>query len=161
MSIRVLVADDHSVVRKGLRTFLSLDDELEIVGEASDGEQAVQLARQLHPDVVLMDIKMPKTDGIAATTIIRQELPDTEVIALTSVLEDASVVGAVRAGAIGYLLKDTEADELCRAIEAAAAGQVQLSPQAAARLMREVRAPEAPESLSEREMDVLRLLAQG
>ncbi|HKP53173.1 MAG TPA: response regulator transcription factor [Chloroflexia bacterium] len=161
MSIRVLVADDHSVVRKGLRTFLSLHSELEIIGEAADGEEAVAMARQLKPDVVLMDIKMPKMDGIAATEIIRRELPDTEVIALTSVLEDASVVGAVRAGAIGYLLKDTEADELCRAIEAAAAGQVQLSPQAAARLMREVRAPETPEALSERETEVLRLLAQG
>lgn len=161
MSIRILVADDHSVVRKGLRTFLSLQSDLEIIGEASDGEQAVAMALQLKPDVVLMDIKMPKMDGIAATAAIRQQLPDTEVIALTSVLEDASVVGAVRAGAIGYLLKDTEADELCRAIVAAAAGQVQLSPQAAARLMREVRAPEAPEPLSERETDVLRLLAQG
>ena len=161
MSIRILVADDHSVVRKGLRTFLSLQPELEIIGEASDGEEAVAMALQLKPDVVLMDIKMPKMDGITATAAIRQQLPDTEVIALTSVLEDASVVGAVRAGAIGYLLKDTEADELCRAIVAAAAGQVQLSPQAAARLMREVRAPEAPETLSERETDVLRLLAQG
>ena len=161
MSIRILVADDHSVVRKGLRMFLSLQSDLEIVGEAADGEEAVAMARQLKPDVVLMDIKMPKMDGIAATEAIRRELPDTEVIALTSVLEDASVVGAVRAGAIGYLLKDTEADELCRAIKAAAAGQVQLSPQAAARLMREVRAPETPETLSERETDVLRLLAQG
>ena len=161
MSIRVLIADDHSVVRKGLRTFLALHEGLEIVGEASNGEEAVAMAHELKPDVVLMDIKMPKMDGITATGIIRKELPDTEVIALTSVLEDASVVGAVRPGAIGYLRKDTEADELCRAIEAAAAGQVQLSPQAAARLMREVRAPEAPESLSERETDVLRLLAQG
>lgn len=161
MTIRVLVADDHSVVRKGLRTFLGLHSELEIIGEAANGEEAVAMARELKPDVVLMDIKMPKMDGITATGLIRKELPETEVIALTSVLEDASVVGAVRAGAIGYLLKDTEADELCRAIEAAAAGQVQLSPQAAARLMREVRAPEAPESLSERETDVLRLLAQG
>jgi DNA-binding NarL/FixJ family response regulator len=162
MPIRVLVADDHSVVRKGLRAFLSLDGELEVVGEARDGEQAVQMARQLLPDVVLMDIKMPKMDGIAATGVIRAELPDTEVVALTSVLEDASVVGAVRAGAIGYLLKDTEADELCRAIKAAAAGQVQLSPQALARLMREVRTPEEiPEPLSARETAVLRLLAQG
>jgi DNA-binding NarL/FixJ family response regulator len=144
-----------------LRTFLSLDPELEIIGEASDGEEAVKLARELKPDVVLMDLKMPKMDGISAIAAIRQEMRDVEVIALTSVLEDASVVGAVRAGAIGYLLKDTEADELCRAIKAAAAGQVQLSPQAAARLMREVRAPESPETLSDRETDVLRLLAQG
>ena len=162
MTIRVLVADDHSVVRKGLRTFLSLDSELEIVGEASDGEEAVKMAHQLRSHVVLMDIKVAKMDGNAATGAMRHALPDTEVIALTSVLEDASVVGAVRAGAIGYLLKDTEADELCRAIKAAAAGQVQLSPQAAARLMREVRTPEeSPETLSERETDVLRLLAQG
>ena len=161
MTIRILIADDHSVVRKGLRTFLGLDEEFEIIGEASDGEEAVKMARLLKPDVVLMDIRMPKMDGITATGNIRRELPDTEVIALTSVLEDASVVGAVRAGAIGYLLKDTEADELCRAIKAAAAGQVQLSPQAAARLMREVRAPESPEPLSEREIDVLKLLAAG
>lgn len=161
MSIRILIVDDHSVVRKGLRTFLGLDPEFEIIGEASDGQEAVQLAGQLKPDVVLMDLLMPKMDGITAIGHIRRDLPDTEVIALTSVLEDSKVVGAVRAGAIGYLLKDTEADELCRAIKAAAAGQVQLSPQAAATLMREVRAPESPEPLSERETDVLRLLAQG
>jgi len=100
-------------------------------------------------------------DGVAATAAIRRELPDTEVIALTSVLEDEKVIGAVRAGAIGYLLKDTEADDLRRAIKAAANGQVQLSPKAAARLMREVRAPDSPEALTERETDVLRLLAQG
>jgi two-component system, NarL family, response regulator LiaR len=159
--IRVLIADDHSVVRKGLRTFLGLSPELEIVGEASDGLEAVRLANDLKPDVVLMDLKMPRMDGIAATEAIRREHPDIEVIALTSILEDDSVVGAVRAGAIGYLLKDTEADELCRAIKAAAAGQVQLSPQAAARLMREVRTPENPETLTERETDVLRLLTRG
>jgi NarL family two-component system response regulator LiaR len=159
--IRVLLADDHSVVRKGLRGFLELDDSFEIVGEASNGEEAVRLAAEHKPDVVLMDILMPKMDGIAATEAIRRDLPDTEVIALTSVLEDASVVGAVRAGAIGYLLKDVEGDDLCRAIKAAAAGQVQLSAQAAARLVREVRAPEAPEALSERETEVLRLIAQG
>jgi DNA-binding NarL/FixJ family response regulator len=111
--------------------------------------------------VVLIDLLMPVMDGIAAIGAIRRELPDIEVIALTSVLDDSSVIGAVRAGAIGYLLKDTEADDLCRAIKAAAAGQVQLSPKAAARLMREVRAPDSPEALTEREIDVLRLLAQG
>jgi NarL family two-component system response regulator LiaR len=161
MSIRILIADDHSVVRQGLRMFLSLDPELEIVGEATNGIEAVDLVRKLKPDVVLMDIIMPKMDGIAATEIIRHEWPDVEVVALTSVLEDAAVVGAIKAGAIGYLLKDTQADELCKAIKAAAAGQVQLSPQAAARLMHEVRTPENPQALTERETDVLSLLANG
>jgi len=158
---RVLIADDHSVVRQGLRMFLALDPDLEVVAEAADGAEAVRLARQLQPDVVLMDLLMPAMDGIAATQEIRRELPDMQVLALTSVLEDASVVSAIRAGAIGYLLKNTEADDLRRAIKAAAAGQVQLSPEAAARLMREVRAPESPETLTERETDVLRLLAHG
>ena len=161
MSIRVLLADDHAVVRQGLRMFLSLDPELEIVGEAADGAEAVRLAHELKPEVVLMDLVMPVMDGITAIAAIRRELPDTEVIALTSVLEDEKVIGAVKAGAIGYLLKDTQAEELRRAIKAAAAGQVQLSPQAAARLMREVKAPESPETLTERETEVLRLLAQG
>jgi DNA-binding NarL/FixJ family response regulator len=164
MSIRILIADDHSVVRQGLRMFLSLDPELEVVGEASDGAQAVELARALRPQVVLMDLLMPAMDGITATGIIRRELPETEVIALTSVLEDASVVGAVRAGAIGYLLKDTQSEDLRRAVHAAAAGQVQLAPQAAARLMREVVTPEplsGPTALTDRETEVLRLLARG
>jgi len=161
MTIRILIADDHSVVRQGLRMFLGLDPELEVVGEAADGAEALRLARQLRPDVVLMDLLMPVMDGIAATAAIRHELPDTEVLALTSVLEDASVVGAVRAGAIGYLLKDTQADALCQAIKSAAAGQVQLTPKAAARLMQAVSAPESPVDLTERETEVLRLLAQG
>ena len=161
MAIRILIVDDHSVVRQGLRMFLSLDPELEVIGEAADGAEALKKAHELKPDVVLMDLLMPVMDGITAIGIIRRELPDTEVIALTSVLEDSSVIGAVRAGAIGYLLKDTQADELRRAIKAAANGQVQLSPKAAARLMREVRAPDSPETLTERETEVLRLLAQG
>ena len=161
MTIRLLLVDDHAVVRQGLRMFLSLDPDFEIVGEAADGNAALKLARELQPDVVLMDLLMPGMDGIEATGILRKEMPDIEVIALTSVLEDSSVVGAIRAGAIGYLLKDTEANELIRSIKAAAEGQVQLSPQAAARLMREVRAPESPEALTERETEVLRLLAQG
>jgi DNA-binding NarL/FixJ family response regulator len=161
MSIRILIVDDHSVVRQGLRMFLELDPELEIIGEAADGAEALRRARQLKPDVILMDLLMPQMDGIAATAAIRRELPETEVVALTSVLEDVSVFDAIRAGAIGYLLKDTEAPELRRAIKAAAAGQVQLSPQVAARLVKEVRPAASPERLTEREVDVLRLLAQG
>jgi NarL family two-component system response regulator LiaR len=162
MAVRVLIADDHGIVRQGLRMFLATDPELEIVGEARDGAEALQLACQLHPDVVLMDLLMPVMDGISATAAIRHEAPDIEVVALTSVLEDGSVVDAVRAGAIGYLLKDTDALELCRVIKAAAAGQVQLSPEAAARLLREVRTPEhSVELFTEREKEVLRLLAEG
>ncbi|MBI1278044.1 MAG: response regulator [Anaerolineaceae bacterium] len=161
MTIRILIADDHAVVRQGLKMFLSLDPELNIIGEADNGRKAIEMAHQLQPDIVLMDLLMPVLGGVEATTIIRRELPDVEVIALTSVLEDKSVVDAVRAGAIGYLLKDTESDELIRSIKAAAAGQVQLSPKAAARLMREVRTPDNPETLTDRETDVLRLLAMG
>lgn len=139
MPIRILITDDHGVVRQGLRMFLSTDPDFEVVGEAENGERAVALARERSPDVVLMDLLMPVMNGIEATQEIRRELPEVEVIALTSVLEDASVTGAVRAGAIGYLLKDTDSEELGRAIKAAA------------RLMRDVRAPEPPEPLTERE----------
>ena len=161
MAIRVLIVDDHSVVREGLRMFLVRDPDLEVVGEALDGADALEQARQLRPDVVVMDLLMPVLDGIAATRVIRRELPETEVLALTSVLESASVVEAIRAGAIGYLLKDTQAAELRKAIKAAAAGQVQLSPQASSYLLDAVRTPELPEPLTSREMDVMRLLAQG
>jgi two-component system, NarL family, response regulator LiaR len=161
MSIRVLIADDHSVVRQGLRMFLELETDIELVGEASNGLEAVDLARQFKPDVVLMDLLMPKMDGVSATEIIRTELPDTQVIALTSVLEDQAIFDAIRVGAISYLLKDTQSDKLCEAIRAAAAGEVRLSPQVAARLMREVSAPESPETLTERETEVLRVLARG
>jgi DNA-binding NarL/FixJ family response regulator len=161
MATRILITDDHGVVRQGLRMFLSLDPDLEVVGEAENGQEALAMARDLHPDVVLMDLLMPMMDGIQATEAIRSELPDVEVIALTSVLEDASVTGAVRAGAIGYLLKDTDAEELKRAITAAAEGRVHLAPEAAARLMHEVRAPEGPEDLTEREAEVLQLVARG
>ena len=130
MGIRVLLVDDHSVVRQGLRMFLALDPELEVVGEASNGAEGIEQVRRLKPNVVLMDLLMPVMDGITATQQLRKEFPDVEVIALTSVLEDEKVVSAVRAGATGYLLKDTQADELCRSIKAAAQGQVQLSPQA-------------------------------
>jgi two-component system, NarL family, response regulator LiaR len=161
MTVRVLIADDHGVVRQGLRMFLSLDPELAVVGEAENGEEALLMTRELGPDVVLMDLLMPMMDGVEATRAIRNELPDVEVMALTSVLEDNFVTAAVRAGAIGYLLKDSEPEELIRAIKGAADGQVQLAPEAAARLMREVRAPESPEELTDRETEILKLLARG
>jgi NarL family two-component system response regulator LiaR len=161
VGIRVLIVDDHGVVRQGLQMYLSLDPELDVVGEATNGAEAVRRARDLRPDVVLMDLLMPVMDGISATEAIRRELPDTEVIALTSVLEDSAVYGAMRAGAIGYLLKDTQADELCRAIKSAAAGQVALSAAAAARLLREIRPPADPDPLTDREREVLRHLALG
>jgi two-component system, NarL family, response regulator LiaR len=161
MATRVLITDDHGVVRQGLRMFLSLDPDIQVVGEAENGQEALAMVRDLEPDVVLMDLLMPVMDGISATKAIRAALPEVEVIALTSVLEDASVTGAVRAGAIGYLLKDTDAEELSRAIKAAAEGRVHLAPEAAARLMREVRAPENPEALTDRETEVLKLLARG
>jgi DNA-binding NarL/FixJ family response regulator len=161
MTIRIVIADDHTVVRQGLHMMLGLDPELEIVGEASDGAEALRLTRELRPDVVVLDLIMPRMDGIEATAAIRREMPETEVLALTSALDDDSVVGAIRAGAIGYVLKDTLGENLCHAVHAAAAGQVQLSPAAAARLVREFTAPEKPQVLSEREMEVLRLLGQG
>ena len=161
MPIRILIADDHAVVRKGLRSFLELDPDLKIVGEAADGAAALRMAREFQPDVVLMDLLMPIMDGIAATSAIRRELPDIEVLALTSVLEESLVIQAIQAGAIGYLLKDTDAPKLRQAIKAAAAGEVQLSPAAAAMLMRKVKAPRSPETLTERETEVLRQLARG
>src|ERR1700730_14490031 len=161
MTLRILIADDHHVVRQGLRAYLQVDPDLEVVGEAENGAQAVRLAQRLRPDVVLMDLVMPELDGIAATEDIRRELPDTKVVILTSVLEEASVRDAVRAGAIGYLLKDTRAPDLLQAIKSAAAGQGRISPQAAARLMRASAAQEAQVALSEREREVLRRLAHG
>jgi DNA-binding NarL/FixJ family response regulator len=166
MSIRILITDDHKVVRQGLKMFLQLDPELEVVGEAENGAEAIERAHALKPDVILMDLLMPVMGGIEAIGRLRAELPETEIIAITSVLEDEAVIGAVRAGAIGYLLKDTDADAPCRSIKAAAQGQVQLAPEAAIRLMREVRAPEVKaqpvgETLTERETEVLKLVAQG
>ena len=141
--------------------FLSLDPEIQVVGEAENGQEAVAMARELQPDVVLMDLLMPVMDGLQATQTIRTEMPEVEVLALTSVLEGTSVTRAIRAGAIGYLLKDTDAEQLHRALRGAAEGRVQLAPEAAARLMREVKAPESPEEFTERETEVLKLLARG
>jgi DNA-binding NarL/FixJ family response regulator len=160
--IRILIADDHEVVRHGLRTLLELDPELVVVGEAFDGAEAVAATHQFAPDVVLMDLVMPgPIDGLAATQRIRAGLPATEVVALTSVLESASAVSAVQAGAIAFLLKDTRADELRRTIRAAAAGQVQFSPRLLERLIRDVPAPGAAAALSIPEIALLRRLAAG
>ncbi|MBX5459251.1 MAG: response regulator transcription factor [Thermogemmatispora sp.] len=159
--IRVLIADDHKVVRQGLRLFLRMDPDIEIVGEAANGAEAVELARQLMPDVVLMDILMPVMDGIAATAAIRKELPEIEVLGLTSVLEEKTIVEIMRAGAIGYLLKDLDGEELCRSLRAAAAGQVQLAPSALTHLMHELHGQSQVEKLTGREKQVLQLLGQG
>ena len=158
--IRLLIVDDHEVVRRGLRAFLDLDPEIQIVGEAGDGAEAVQLAREHRPDVVLMDLMLPTMDGLEAIAAIRRELPDTEVLALTSVLDSNLVIQAIQAGAIGYMLKDTNSPKLRLAIKAAAAGQVQLSP-GAAMLMHTVKLPQSPEHLTQRETEVLRLVAKG
>ena len=158
---RILIADDHDIVRYGLRAFLELDSSLEVVGEAADGAHAVRLAHRLRPDVVLIDLVMPELDGIAATEVIHRELPNTKVVVLTSLLEDESVVRALRAGAVGYLLKDTRGPELRQAIKAAAVGQLQISGIVAAQLVHMVVLPKRPEALSQRETQVLRLLARG
>lgn len=163
--IRLLIADDHAVVRVGLRRFLELDDGIEVLAEeARNGQEAVELARRTRPDVVVMDLLMPELDGIAATRVIHEELPDTAVIVLTSLMEDSpetSVAEAVRAGAVGYLLKTSDADELKLAVHAAASGQMQLTPEAARRLVSEMSTVPVHTTLTPRETEVLSLLAQG
>ena len=162
MSIRVLLIDDHPVVRAGLRALLETESDLEVVGEADGGIPAISLARKLRPNIVLTDLLLPDVGGVAVTQIIRAELPDTQVVILTSVSEeDASVVRAVRAGAIGYVLKNAETDVLVQTIRSAAEGQMHLSPRAAARLMQEMRSPTNEGLLTDREREVLREVAIG
>lgn len=161
MPIKVLLVDDHAVVRQGLRMFLELEDDLEIVGEAENGLEALKQIAALQPNVVLMDLMMPQMGGIEAIERAKVDFPEVEIIALTSVLEDRSVVNAVKAGAIGYLLKDTEAAELCRSIKAAFEGKVQLSPEASARLMKALQSPDPLAELTEREHEVLVALSKG
>jgi DNA-binding NarL/FixJ family response regulator len=162
MTIRLLLIDDHPVVRAGLRAVLETEPDLEVVGEADSGARAVSLAHKLRPDVVLTDLLLPDLDGVAVTQRIRADLPQTQVILLTSVdEEDASVVRAVRAGAIGYVLKSANIADLVQTIHQAAAGQVHLSSRAAARLMQEMRSPTNEFPLTDREREVLREVAIG
>lgn len=160
-TIRVLLVDDHTVVRQGLRMVMSLEDDLEVVGEAANGREAVAAVASLTPEVVLMDLLMPVMNGVEAIRAIKADRPEVEVVALTSVLEDRMVVDAVEAGAAGYLLKETGPDALFEAIRAASRGEVRLDPRAQKRLLREVRTPTMRESLTPRETDTLRLVAKG
>ncbi len=173
--IRVLIADDHTLVRQGLRTFLELHDEIEVVGEATNGLEAVEQARQLQPDVILMDLVMPKLDGSEALRQIRALNLNTQVLVLTSFTEDDKVFPAIAAGAVGYLLKDVNPDDLVRAIQAAHRGEVQLHPDITKKLMNQVvatatqtnlphrhsEALDRSAELTEREREVLRLIANG
>ena len=165
-AIRVMLVDDHAVVREGLRNFLALQDGLEIVGEASDGAEAIEQAERLEPDVILMDLVMPGLDGIGAMRQLRVRSPGSRVIVLTSFLEDERVLPAIQAGAAGYLLKNVAPAELARAIRAAHAGEAIIDPTAAARLVHAIADDarprvEEPERLTRRERDVLELIARG
>jgi len=165
--IKVLIVDDHRVVRQGLRIFLDLNEDIQVVGEASDGQEAVEMAASLAPDVVLMDLVMPRLDGIAATSRIKALSQGTKVIALTSFTEDDKVFPAIQAGASCYLLKDVSPDALVEAIRAAYRGEARLHPEVMRKLMQQVavqpasrKPPDGPQ-LTEREGEVIRLVAQG
>lgn len=149
------------MVREGIKLFLKQDGSLEVVGEVSNGEEALRAVEQLQPNVVLMDLLMPVMDGVSAIQQLKSRHPEVEVLALTSVLEDEKVIGAVQAGASGYLLKDSQPYELIEAIHAAGRGEVRLHPEAAKRLMRQVKTPEMREPLTPREVDILCLVGKG
>jgi len=159
--IRLLVADDHPVVRDGLRGMLAGQPDLEVVGEAADGAEAVALAPRLRPDVVLMDLRMPGMDGVDAIRKLRTSFPDARILVLTTFDTDTDVVRASEAGATGYLLKDTPREELVRAIRAAARGEAVLAPAVATKLLGQMRAPAPAGALSARELEVLELVARG
>ncbi len=165
VKIRVLLVDDHAVVRTGLKTFFDLQPDIEVVGEAADGSEGVAMARRLEPDVILMDLLMPNMDGITAIGRIKAERPETEIVTMTSFIEEEKVTSALEAGASGYVLKDAEAEEVATAVRAAFAGEVHLDPAVARLLAQRMRerksAPQPVEPLTEREKEVLSLVGQG
>lgn len=158
--LSILIADDHPVVRDGLRGMLESQADFEVVGEAEDGAQAIQLVEELGPDIVLMDLRMPQVDGVTATREIKRSQPETQILVLTTYDSDADILPAIEAGATGYLLKDSSREELYKAIQATARGETVLAPTVAARLVGRMRAP-AEEKLSSRELEVLQLVAEG
>jgi len=160
--IRVMLVDDHAVVRSGLGAFLMVNRDLDLVGEAESGEEAIRKVPQLKPDVVLMDLKMPGMGGVAAIRALHQELPELRIIALTSYVDEGLVQGALQAGANGYLMKNVSAVELANAIRSADVGRMTLSPEATEALISAATHPVIPgEDLTERERDVLKLLIKG
>jgi two-component system, NarL family, response regulator LiaR len=161
--IRVLIADDHAVVREGLRTFLDLQDGIEVVGEAGDGDEAIREAERLQPDVVVIDLVMPRLDGVQAMRELRERVPGTRAIVLTSFLDDERLLPAMRAGAAGYLLKSVQPPELARAVRAAVAGEALIDPAVAARLVERLEDDrhERADQLTPRERDVLALIGRG
>jgi NarL family two-component system response regulator LiaR len=162
MPIRVMLVDDHTVVRRGLGAVLSVSDDMRLVGEAGDGEEAIRLCERLQPDVILMDVLMPKMDGIAATKAIHERWPKVRIIALTSFKEREYVEGVLKAGATSYLLKNVTADELVSAIRRAVVGLPTLSPEAAQVLIQKSNEPtQAGSDLTDREREILALMAKG
>jgi two-component system, NarL family, response regulator LiaR len=164
-AIRILICDDHAIVRKGLRALLSTEPDIQVVGEAADGREAVAQAKALKPDVILMDLVMPQVDGIEATRQITANQPGTHILVLTSFAADDKVFPAIKAGALGYLLKDTGPGELVQAIHQVHRGEPSLEPGIARKVLLELshppKQPLTPDPLTEREMEVLRLVAQG
>ena len=160
--IKVLLVDDHTVVRSGLGAVLAVSDDLKLIGEAADGEEAVRFCEHNQPDVILMDLLMPKMDGVAATKAIKERWPKTQIIVLTSFKEKEYVEGALKAGAVSYLLKNVSADELINAVRKAHTGQSSLSPEAAQVLIQKMNEPAQPgQDMTEREREILALMVEG